>query len=50
MRFRCPLVDFPHNYIERISILLNREKMSHHKMTYSPLREYIYQEHLLVTV
>ena len=43
MPFHCTLVDFLHIYIERISTLLNLEKMSHDNITCSPLREYIYQ-------
>ena len=50
MRFRCPLVDFPHIYIERISILLNREKNVTPQNDLFTRREYIYQEHLTDTV
>ena len=46
MPFRCTLVDFLHIYIECISTLLNLEKMSHHNITCSLLREYIYQNPL----
>ena len=46
MPFRCTLVVFPRIFIERISTLLDLEKKSRHKITCSPLREYIYQKPL----